>query len=66
MILKAIGDGAGLSVIPTYLLENSGDKRTKVIFGELKVNNELFFAYKLKDKQLPQIHEMMTIIRENG
>ncbi|MNC20497.1 LysR substrate binding domain protein [compost metagenome] len=65
MILKAIENGMGLSVIPTYLLRNLDEVKTKVLFPELRVNNELFFAYKLKDKQLPQIHEMMTNIRES-
>ncbi|MGN7760805.1 LysR family transcriptional regulator [Paenibacillus sp. 22594] len=65
MILKAIENGMGLSVLPTYLLRNLDEEKIKVLFPELRVNNELFFAYKLKDKQLPQIHEMMTIIRES-
>ncbi|OKP88420.1 LysR family transcriptional regulator [Paenibacillus sp. P32E] len=65
MILKAVENGMGLSVLPTYLLRNLDEEKMKVLFPELRVNNELFFAYKLKDKQLPQIHEMMTIIRES-
>ncbi|MDQ0191671.1 LysR family transcriptional regulator [Paenibacillus wynnii] len=64
MILKAIENGAGLSVIPTYILKNSANEsKTKVIFEHLKVKNELFIAYKLKHKHLPQIHEIMTSIR---
>ncbi|QWU17884.1 DNA-binding transcriptional regulator, LysR family [Paenibacillus sophorae] len=65
LILKAIENGAGLSVIPTYLLRNSANEKTKVICEDLKVKNELYLAYKLKHKHLPQIHEMMTVIREN-
>ncbi|MFD1773122.1 LysR family transcriptional regulator [Paenibacillus rhizophilus] len=65
IILKAIENGVGLSVITTYLLRNSANERTKVIFEDLKVKNELYFAYKLKHKHLPQIHEMMTVIRED-
>ncbi|MDT3428912.1 DNA-binding transcriptional LysR family regulator [Paenibacillus forsythiae] len=65
LILTAVGNGAGLSVIPTYILENSVDGKAKVIYEDLKVKNELFFAYKLKHKQLPQIHEMMIRIRED-
>ncbi|OBZ13187.1 MULTISPECIES: LysR family transcriptional regulator [Bacillales] len=66
MILKAVENGAGLSVIPTYLLEKSlNEGRTKVVFEQLKVTNELFIAYQLKHKHLPQIKEIMSLIREN-
>ncbi|GGH20264.1 LysR family transcriptional regulator [Paenibacillus segetis] len=64
MILKAIGNGTGLSVIPTYLKDEASRVHTKVIYEDLKVKNELFFAYKLKHKHLPQIREIMAVIRE--
>lgn len=66
MILKAVENGAGLSVLPTYLLEKSlNDGRSKVVFEPLKVKNELYIAYPLKNKHLPQINEVMSLIREN-
>jgi DNA-binding transcriptional LysR family regulator len=64
MILKAIGNGTGLSVITTYLTDEAARANTKVIYEDLKVKNELFFAYKLKHKHLPQIREIMAVIRE--
>ncbi|MNO71417.1 HTH-type transcriptional regulator YjiE [compost metagenome] len=64
MILKAIGNGAGLSVITTYLTDEASRVNTKEIYEDLKVKNELFFAYKLKHKHLPQIREIMAVIRE--
>ncbi|MFF2910351.1 LysR family transcriptional regulator [Paenibacillus sp. NPDC057934] len=64
MILKAIGNGTGLSVITTYLTNEAARINTKEIYEDLKVKNELFFAYKLKHKHLPQIREIMTVIRE--
>lgn len=65
LILKAIEQGAGLSVIPTYILNNSASVAAKAVYEDLKVNNELYFAYKLKHKHLPQIQEMMAVIRDN-
>ncbi|WP_025691170.1 LysR family transcriptional regulator [Paenibacillus zanthoxyli] len=65
LILKAIENGPGLSVIPTYLLKSSANEKTKVIYEDLRVKNELFFAYKLKHKHLPQVQEMMTLISED-
>ncbi|OBZ14903.1 LysR family transcriptional regulator [Bacillus sp. FJAT-27264] len=64
MILKAIGNGTGLSVITTYLTNEDARINTKEIYEDLKVKNELFFAYKLKHKHLPQIREIMAVIRE--
>ncbi|MCP3772650.1 substrate-binding domain-containing protein [Paenibacillus sp. MZ04-78.2] len=65
IILKAIEIGEGLSMMPTYLLEKSMSERTKVIYGDLSVKNEIFFAYKMKHKHLPEIHELMKLIRKN-
>ncbi|MEK4997399.1 LysR family transcriptional regulator [Paenibacillus odorifer] len=65
MILKAIEIGMGLSVIPTYLLQDSLKAgKTKVVFKHLKVENELYIAYQLKNKHLPQFHEIISVIRE--
>ncbi|MNV33190.1 Hca operon transcriptional activator [compost metagenome] len=65
MILKAVELGEGMSVIPTYLLQNSlKEGKSKVVFKHLKVKNELYIAYQLKNKHLPLIHEIISILRE--
>ncbi|CAG7654479.1 LysR family transcriptional regulator [Paenibacillus allorhizosphaerae] len=66
MILKAIEYGAGISLLPTYLLESSACARAKVIFEDLKVHNELYIAYKMKHKHLPQMKDMLNIIRDDA
>jgi DNA-binding transcriptional LysR family regulator len=64
MMFKAIENGAGIGVIPTYILEKSAHTvHSKVIFKELKVSNELFFAYKAKHGHLVQLREIMKIIQ---
>lgn len=66
MILKAIENGVGLSLIPTYILTNSmNEVKAKVIFEDLKVKNELYIAYKTKHKHLPEINNITKVIREN-
>lgn len=56
LILKAIENGAGISLIPTYILENVMNKaNVRVIFEDLSVKNELYIAYKTKHKHLPDI-----------
>lgn len=65
MILKAVELGVGLSVIPTYLLRNSlKEGKSKVVSKHLKVKNELYIAYQLKNKHLPLIHEIISVLRE--
>ncbi|CAG5083971.1 Transcriptional regulator, LysR family [Thermobacillus xylanilyticus] len=65
MILALVGAGAGLSVVPAYLLQpaNAGDVR--MVYSHLSVRNALFFAYKSKHKYYPEIQHVMKIIREN-
>lgn len=62
MILEAVGNGAGISLVPTYLL-NRSDSRARTIFENLKVANELFAAYPSKHKHLPEIHEIVRLLR---
>ncbi|UNK16093.1 LysR family transcriptional regulator [Paenibacillus sp. N3/727] len=65
LILQAVESGVGLGVIPTYILDQAlDDAKAKVIFEELSVNNEFFIAYKLKQKHLPPIHEIMKLLQE--
>jgi DNA-binding transcriptional LysR family regulator len=67
MILKAIENSAGLSLIPTYILANSmNEGRSKVVFEDLTVKNELYIAYKTKHKYLPEINNITNLLRENS
>lgn len=66
LILKAIENGAGISLIPTYILKNSMDEeKAKVILEKLSVKNVIYIAYKSKNKHLPALNQIMKIIREN-
>ncbi|MDP4095803.1 LysR family transcriptional regulator [Paenibacillus sp. P96] len=67
LILRAIEGGAGLSLIPTYILKNSMNKeKTKIIFEDLKVKNELYIAYKTKHKHLPEINHIRKNLLGSG
>ncbi|QUL53484.1 LysR family transcriptional regulator [Paenibacillus tritici] len=67
LILRAIENGVGLGVMPTYIFEQAADKsKSKVIFVELTVKNELFIACKHKHKHLSSIHEFMKSIYEDN
>jgi len=65
MILRLVEQGAGLSVLPTYLLEGAEKGRVQTVYEELSVRNELFFAYKSKQKHVPEIQQIMKFIHEH-
>ncbi|GEC93301.1 LysR family transcriptional regulator [Brevibacillus brevis] len=53
VILTAIENGMGLSVLPKYLLEKSlKDNKSKIIFEDLSVKRESFIAYKSINRQI--------------
>ncbi|WP_153125452.1 LysR family transcriptional regulator [Peribacillus tepidiphilus] len=63
LILKAIENGMGISLIPTFILVNSmQEAKSKVLFKELKVSNKLYIAYKTKNKHLPEINKIVDIL----
>ncbi|WP_248924764.1 LysR family transcriptional regulator [Paenibacillus hamazuiensis] len=64
MILRAIENGSGISVLPTYLLRQPNEK-AKIILEQLKVTNELYIAYQMKHKHLQEMGRIVKIIREN-
>lgn len=66
MILRLVEQDAGLSVVPTYMLGADENGRVQTVFEDLSVRNELFFAYKNKHKHIPEIQQIMKIIRENS
>ncbi|NIK24032.1 LysR family transcriptional regulator [Paenibacillus lupini] len=62
-VIKAVEAGAGISVAPTYLFENS-NTNLQTCFDSLTVNNELFIGYKSKHKHMHELQEIISIIRD--
>lgn len=63
LILHAIENSMGLSLIPTYILKKQmNEEKAKVIFKELKINNQLYIAYKIKNKHLPEINNIVKVL----
>jgi DNA-binding transcriptional LysR family regulator len=60
IILSAIEHGAGISLLPTYMLANSlQTNKVKIICEPYKVTNDLYLAYKIKNRNMPKLK--MTI-----
>ncbi|TBL70454.1 LysR family transcriptional regulator [Paenibacillus thalictri] len=66
LIINAVEQGEGLSLIPTYLLENSANERIQIVFEDMSVTNELFIAYKMKHRHLPEISAIAKRIRDHA
>lgn len=64
MILMAVANGEGVSLVPTYMLEHPATGGVRVLFRDWAVRNELFLAFKMKNRHLPLLNEVMDKMRE--
>lgn len=59
-ILEAIENNMGISILPTYLIEESIRlEKTKVIFPDLSVENTIYAAYKVDTKGNPILKQIL-------
>lgn len=65
LILCAIEEGAGLSLLPTYILEHfkQNEQRWEFVFADMVIHNELLIGYKSKNKHSLEIKEFMETIK---
>ncbi|MDQ0115585.1 LysR family transcriptional regulator [Paenibacillus harenae] len=61
-IMRAVEMGTGISIIPTYMLKHS-KASIQIVFDNLIVHNQLYIAYKSKHKHVPELLEIITVIR---
>ena len=60
-ILKAIELGIGVSILPTYLIEQSvKEEKTEVLFPHLSVDNTLYAAFRIDQKGDPLLKEILN------
>jgi DNA-binding transcriptional LysR family regulator len=66
LILKAIEECEGMSLLPTYMLkeDKTREPKWKIVFEELVVRNELLVGFKCKNKNKFFIHEFINNINE--
>lgn len=65
IILSAIEHGAGISLLPTYMLTQSlQTNKVRVICKPLTVTNDIYIAYQLKNRNVPSIKMMMKALKE--
>jgi DNA-binding transcriptional LysR family regulator len=63
-ILEAIENDMGVSILPTYLIEESIRlEKTKVIFPDLSVKNTIYAAYKIDNKGNPTLKQILKELK---
>ncbi|XOK62204.1 LysR family transcriptional regulator [Paenibacillus elgii] len=64
IILTAIEHGAGISLLPTYMLTSALQaKKVKIICKSLKVSNDLYFGYQIKNRNLPHLKMLVAALK---
>lgn len=64
-ILEAIENDMGISILPTYLIEESIRlEKTKVIFPDLFVKNTIYAAYKIDNKGNPILQRIIKELKQ--
>ncbi|MBO7745404.1 LysR family transcriptional regulator [Paenibacillus sp. MWE-103] len=68
LILRAVAEGAGVSLLPTYLLKQPGaaERRWRTLFEHMLVRNELLIGFKSKHKHVLDINAFIKHIRERN
>lgn len=63
-LLKAIEHGAGISLLPTYMLEDVlAREKAKIIYPAHRVQNDLYLAYLLKNRNVPTLKLLLEALR---
>lgn len=66
IILSAIEHGAGISLLPTYMLASSlQTNKVKIICESFKVTNDLYLAYKIQNRNMPKLKMMIEVLKVN-
>ncbi|KZE49017.1 LysR family transcriptional regulator [Brevibacillus parabrevis] len=64
-IFAAIEHGAGISLLPTYMLDEPlAANKVKVIYSTCRVTNQLYLAYQAKNRNVPHLQALMEAIKK--
>lgn len=68
LILKAIEEGAGMSVLPTHILkqQDAAKPRWKMVFEDMKVHNEILIGFRCKHRHVLVINEFIKNLCEHN
>ncbi|KPB06191.1 LysR family transcriptional regulator [Bacillus sp. CHD6a] len=63
-VLEAIENNMGKSVLPTYLVKDAIEAgKTKILFPHLSVENTIYLAYKMENRDHPHVREILRRLK---
>ena len=64
-ILAAVEHGAGISLLPVYMLDDPLQRnKVKIICEPYKVKNDLYLAYPIKNRNLPNLQAVIKLLMQ--
>ncbi|WP_254495313.1 substrate-binding domain-containing protein [Brevibacillus sp. RS1.1] len=64
-VLKAIEHGAGISLLPTFMLDDHLSRnKVKIMYPSYTVHNDLYLAYQVKNRKLPHLKTLIEALKK--
>ncbi|GEC89416.1 LysR family transcriptional regulator [Brevibacillus brevis] len=64
-VLKAIEHGAGISLLPTFMLDDHLSRnKVKIMYPSCTVYNDLYLAYQVKNRNLPHLKTLIETLKK--
>ncbi|OUQ86970.1 LysR family transcriptional regulator [Brevibacillus brevis] len=64
-VLKAIEHGAGISLLPTFMLnDHLSSNKVKIMYPSYTVHNDLYLAYQVKNRNLPHLKTLIEALKK--
>ncbi|WP_188066515.1 LysR family transcriptional regulator [Brevibacillus brevis] len=64
-VLKAIEHGAGISLLPTFMLnDHLSRNKVKIMYPSYTVHNDLYLAYQVKNRNLPHLKTLIEALKK--
>lgn len=64
-VLKAIEHGAGISLLPTFMLnDHLSRNKVKIMYPSYTVHNDLYLAYQVKNRNLPHLKTLIDALKK--
>jgi DNA-binding transcriptional LysR family regulator len=64
-VLKAIEHGAGISLLPTFMLDDQLFRnKVKIMYPSCTIHNDLYLAYQMKNRNSPQLKALIEALKK--
>ncbi|MCC8433403.1 substrate-binding domain-containing protein [Brevibacillus sp. M2.1A] len=64
-VLMAIEHGAGISLLPTFMLDDHLSRnKVKIMYPSYTVHNDLYLPYQVKNRNLPHLKTLIETLKK--